>query len=76
MSNHPRLAGMNGQYWRVCDDGALAADAASPDAFLLEPRGPSTLTVRAPSGQLLKGEHNGLFKATGAQGDPGTLWEY
>lgn len=73
---HYHLKATNGKYWRLQEDNSICADGATPDAFLLTPLGPTTLTIKAPNGNLIKGEHNGLFRAVGTEVDASMTWEY
>ncbi|GAB1608309.1 protein singed-like [Argonauta hians] len=68
--------GHNNKYWSIGDDGSLFADSTGPTPFILEFRGQSMFTVKAPNGSFLKGEQNGIFKATGKEVNSSTLWEF
>nr|AUR53645.1 protein singed [Octopus vulgaris] len=68
--------GHNNKYWSIGEDGSLFADSTGPTPFILEFRGQSMFTVKAPDGSFLKGERNGIFKATGKEVNASTLWEF
>ncbi|CAG5119661.1 unnamed protein product [Candidula unifasciata] len=73
---HYFLKGSNNKYWRLSENASVAANGESPEPFLLEPRSPSVLTIKAPNGCYIKGELNGLFYAVAQAVDSSTLWEY
>lgn len=66
----------NGKYWSVADDGSVMADGSAKSAFTLQCRDNRTLTIRADNGCYIKGEQNGLFRATVHEMEPSVLWEY
>uniref|UniRef100_A0A2C9JG25 Fascin n=1 Tax=Biomphalaria glabrata TaxID=6526 RepID=A0A2C9JG25_BIOGL len=73
---HYFIKGSNNKYWRLSEDASVVADGDTPVPFLLEPKGQSVLSIKAPNGCYLKGEHNGLFRAVGQELDASMLWEY
>lgn len=68
--------GHNGKYWSIGDDKSLFADSTGPTPFIVEFRGQSMFTVKAPDGCYLKGEQNGIFKASSKEVNASTLWEF
>lgn len=69
------VSGQDGKFWHVGDDSMVYGDAAGTK-FTFQFCGHSQLVIRAPNGLLLKGEQNGLFKATGTEIDATTRWEF
>lgn len=66
----------NGKYWSVADNDMVMLDGDGPTPFIVEFKGNSKLTIKAPNGNLLKTEQNGLFKATGTEVNASTLLEF
>lgn len=66
----------NGKYWSVADNDMVMLDGDGPTPFIMEFKGNSKLTIKAPNGNLLKTEQNGLFKATGTEVNASTLLEF
>jgi fascin 1/2 len=71
-------AGHNDRYLTIDpDDGGLvAADTVDPQPFLLELGGRSRLAVRAPNGNYLAGQQNGLITSKSSDIEQATWWEY
>ncbi|XP_076472853.1 fascin-2-like [Babylonia areolata] len=74
------LKASNDQYWSVRDDGSVVADGSNKSKFQLQVRDNRKLTIRYLAGPdkyfYIKGEQNGLFRATAEQVDSSVLWEY
>jgi fascin 1/2 len=70
------LIGHNGKYWSVDGEGNLNADSASPQPFIMELRGQSKMAIRAPNGNYIKGEQNGIMSAKSPDLQKATMWEY
>ncbi|ESN99697.1 hypothetical protein HELRODRAFT_185802 [Helobdella robusta] len=70
------MKGPNDKYCQIDQEGNLVSDSNTPTPFLLELRDQSRLTIRAPNGNYLVGEQNGLILAKAASIEKATLWEY
>jgi len=70
------IAGHNGRYWSVDASGNLNADQSAPQPFFIELRGHSKMAIKAPNGNYIKGEQNGIMSALGSDLKKATLWEY
>lgn len=66
----------NGKFWSVADNDLVMLDGDGPTPFIVEFMGNSKMTIKAPNGNLLKTEQNGLFKATGTEVNANTLLEF
>ena len=70
------VAGHNGKYWSVDGEGNLNADQSEPQAFIIELRGQSKMAIKAPNGNYIKGEQNGIMSAKSPDLQKATMWEY
>ena len=70
------IAGSNGKYWSVDEEGMVNADSAEPHPFICEMRTQSRFAIKAPNGCYIKGEQNGIFCAKTAEWQKATMWEY
>lgn len=68
--------GHNGKYWSVDATGNLNADQSAPQPFFIELRGHSKMAIKAPNGNYIKGEQNGIMSALSNDLKKATLWEY
>lgn len=70
------FTGSNGKYWSVSSENTVNPDSATPVDFIVEFQPESKLTIKAPNGNFMKGEQNGLFRALAQDQESATLWEY
>lgn len=70
------IAGPNGKYWNVTSDNAVNPDSDTPIDFVVEFYPESKLHIKAPNGNFLKGEQNGLFRAVADNQESATMFEY
>lgn len=68
--------GANGKYFRIESDKTLSINGDSPTVFYLELRALSRMLIKDGDGNMLQGQQNGAFTATGKDIGPNTLWEY
>ena len=57
------------------DDG-ISANQQAGQSFILELSGHSKMVIKAPNGNYLRGEQNGIITASAADQSKATLWEY
>jgi fascin 1 len=71
------FTGQNDRYLTIDpEDGGLVASSVDPQPFTFELRGRSRMTIRAPNGNYLVGQQNGLMIAKSADVEQATLWDY
>lgn len=70
------VTGANGRYWNLDTNSNVNADGPAPQLFQFEFRGQSKFAIKAPNGQYLRGEQNGITTATAADLSRATMWEY
>ncbi|XP_074647072.1 protein singed-like [Tubulanus polymorphus] len=70
------LAGVDGKYLTVSEDGSINADGTEPLPFIFEFHQLSKFSIKAPNGCYIRGEQNGIFNACGKQIANNTLWEF
>lgn len=68
--------GHNGKYWAIDGEGNVNADSDAPQPFLLEMRKQSRFVIKAPNGNYIKGEQNGITTAKSSELAKATYWEY
>jgi fascin 1/2 len=68
--------GHNGLYWNLDDQDMINADCKEGQPFIIELRGLSKFAVKAPNGNYLKGEQNGIVSAKSSDPLKATLWEF
>lgn len=68
--------GANGKYFQIESDKTLSMNGDSPTIFHLELKALSRMLIKDADGNMLKGEQNGSFTATGKEIGGNTLWEY
>lgn len=68
--------GATGKYFQIESDKTLSMNGDAPTLFYLELRALSRMVIKDQDGNLLKGQQNGSFTATGSSIEPNTLWEY
>ncbi|ELU16787.1 hypothetical protein CAPTEDRAFT_158885 [Capitella teleta] len=68
--------GQNGLYWALDDQQMINADSKDGHPFIIELRGLSRFAIKAPNGNYLKGEQNGIVSAKSSDLLRGTLWEF
>ncbi|XP_045213435.2 fascin-like [Mercenaria mercenaria] len=66
----------NGKSWYVGDDSMVYLDENRSTKFKFQFCGNAMMAIRAPNGCFLKGEQNGLFKATAEDISSSSLWEF
>eukprot|EP00918_Siedleckia_nematoides_P086198 GHVU01189753.1.p1 GENE.GHVU01189753.1~~GHVU01189753.1.p1 ORF type:complete len:511 (+),score=69.79 GHVU01189753.1:237-1769(+) len=70
------IKGQNDKYFNADADGNLNADSDQPQPFIFELKGLSRFLIKAPNGNYVKGEQNGIVSAKNPESQRATLWEY
>ncbi|XP_070581161.1 fascin-like [Ptychodera flava] len=71
-----RVKGSDGNFLSLGKDGSLSTDGTEPCEFTLEFHKGNKVCLRAPNGNLVKGEQHGTISATGDKVELKTLWEF
>ena len=70
------IQGADNKYMGIDGDGYVTINNDQPTDFRFELRAHTHMVIRAPNGNLLKGQQNGGFTPTGTGIASNTLWEY
>jgi len=70
------ISGDSGNYLAIDKDGGISAEGRQKEPFMFELSGQSRFYIKAPNGNFLKGEQNGLMQPVATSRGGATLWEF